>query len=279
MQLGALKELFCVSLLEIFMQWPDNTAMILNVLDAGEGPPLVLLHGLFGAARNLGVLSRGLSSHFRVLALDLRNHGQSPRGELMDYAIMARDVAETLAHLSIFRARFCGHSMGGKTAMTLALTEPSLVERLAVMDIAPVTYQHDHSDLIAAMRAVPLSASLTRGEADKVMAATVKEAPVRAFLLNNLVLGEAPYWRLGLDQIDANITNLFRWDDPPGAEPYQGPALFLCGERSNYVTSAAVPAILKRFPNARIKHVAGTSHWLHAEKPDQVVGGLRDFFV
>ncbi|MBU6448709.1 MAG: alpha/beta fold hydrolase [Rhodospirillales bacterium] len=253
--------------------------MILNVLDAGEGSPLVLLHGLFGAARNLGILSRALSSSFRVFALDQRNHGESPRGAVMDYAVMAADVVETLAYLGISRARICGHSMGGKTAMMLALTKPELVEKLAVMDIAPVTYRHDHSDLVAAMRAVPLSATLTRGEADKAMAATVKEAPLRAFLLNNLVLGEAPHWRLGLDEISANMANLFRWDDPPGAVPYTGPALFLCGAKSNFVTPAAEPDILQRFPQARIERVEGASHWLHAEKPEQVIAALRDFLI
>ncbi|MBU6397473.1 MAG: alpha/beta fold hydrolase [Rhodospirillales bacterium] len=253
--------------------------MILNTLEAGEGPPLVLLHGLFGAARSLGILSRGLSASFRVLALDQRNHGESPRGGTMDYATMAADVAETLTQLGIHRARFCGHSMGGKTAMMLALTKPELVEKLAVMDIAPVTYRHDHSDLVAAMQAVPLSPELTRGEADKAMAATVKEAPLRAFLLNNLVLGEAPRWRLGLDEISANMANLFRWDDPPGAKPYAGPALFLCGADSNFVVPAAEPEILQRFPAARIERVEGASHWLHAEKPEQVIAALRNFLI
>ena len=253
--------------------------MILNMLEAGEGPPLVLLHGLFGTARNLGVLSRGLSSSFRVLAFDQRNHGESPHGEAMDYATMAADVAETLAQLGVRRARFCGHSMGGKTAMMLALAKPSLVEKLAVMDIAPVTYGHDYSDLVTAMQAVPLSPALTRGEADKAMAATVKEAPLRAFLLNNLVLGEAPHWRLGLDEISANMANLFRWDDPPGVEPFAGPALFLCGANSHFVKPAAEPEILQRFPQARIERVQGASHWLHAEKPEQVIAALREFLI
>ena len=253
--------------------------MILNMLEAGKGPPLVLLHGLFGAARNLGVLSRGLSSSFRVLAFDQRNHGESPRGAVMDYAAMAADVAETLTQLGVQRARFCGHSMGGKTAMMLALTEPDLVEKLAVMDIAPVTYQHDHSDLVAAMRAVPLSPALTRGEADKAMAATVKEAPLRAFLLNNLVLGAAPHWRLGLDEISANMANLFRWNDPPGAAPYSGPSLFLCGAKSDFVLPSAESAILQRFPQAQIERVQGASHWLHAEKPGEVIAALQDFFA
>ncbi len=253
--------------------------MILNISEAGEGSPLVLLHGLFGAARNLGALTRAFSPHFRVYALDLRNHGDSPRGGAMDYATMAGDVAETLAHLNLSQVRLCGHSMGGKVAMMLALSQPDRVQRLAVMDIAPVTYQHDYTGYVEAMRAIPLSPALTRGDADQALAASVKAAPMRAFLLNNLVLGAAPRWRVGLDEISANMKTLFQWNDPAGARPYEGPTLFLCGAESDYVTPAAESAILDRFPQAHIERVAGASHWLHADKPEQVIGRLREFFA
>lgn len=253
--------------------------MILNVTEAGEGAPLVLLHGLFGAARNLGVLTRALAPAYRVLALDLRNHGESPHESRMDYAVMAQDVAETLAHLGLLHVRLCGHSMGGKTAMMLALAQPELISHLVVMDIAPVNYQHNYTDFTKAMLAVPLSAHLTRAEAEQALASVVKDAPMRAFLLNNLVLGEQPYWRVGLHEIDANMANLFRWDDPPHATPYKGRTLFLCGARSDYVNEAAKPAIMQRFPQARIEYVADAAHWLHADKPRQVIAALQEFFA
>lgn len=253
--------------------------MILNVTEAGAGAPLVLLHGLFGAARNLGVLTRALSSSYRVIALDLRNHGDSPHDPRMDYAVMAQDVAETLAAMGLSRVRLCGHSMGGKTAMMLALSRPDLVDHLAVMDIAPVCYPHDYADLAQAMLAIPLSPHLTRAEAERGLVAVAKEAPMRAFLLNNLVLGAQPHWRVGLQEISANMENLFRWDDPPGARLYNGPALFLCGGASNYVTVASEPAIRQRFPQARIEFIANASHWLHADKPEIVITALREFFA
>lgn len=253
--------------------------MILNFTEAGAGAPLVLLHGLFGAARNLGVLTRSLSSSYRVIALDLRNHGDSPHSPEMDYALMAQDVAQTLDHLGLSCVRLCGHSMGGKTAMMLALARPELVSHLAVLDIAPVNYQHDYSNLAQAMLGIELSPHLTRAEAEQALAGVVKEAPMRAFLLNNLVLGAQPYWRVGLTEINANMANLFRWDDPSGKQPYDGPALFLCGARSSYVTPEAHRDIIQRFPKAKIEFVADASHWLHADKPERVIAALREFFA
>jgi len=251
--------------------------MILNTAITGDGPPLVLLHGLFGSAKNLGALARGLSAQARVIAMDLRNHGASPHDAAMDYATMAGDVAETCAALGVERARVAGHSMGGKTAMALALTRPALVERLAVLDIAPVTYGHNYDDYVKAMRAIELSPGLTRHAADAALATAVPEAPMRAFLLNNLILGEAPHWRMGLEEIAAAMPELFAWREVAGAR-YEGPTLFLRGGASNYVTPAADAVIQRLFPHAVRQTVAGASHWLHADKPAEVLTDLQEFF-
>ena len=252
--------------------------MILNTTTHGDGPTLVLLHGLFGAAKNLGVLARGLSDQAQVISMDLRNHGDSPHGAAMDFATMAADVAETCAALGMERARVAGHSLGGKTAMVLALMRPELVERLAVMDIAPVRYRHDYDDYVRAMQAIALTPGLTRNAADAALAPVVKAAPMRAFLLNNLVLGEAPRWRVGLEEIGAAMPDLLDWEDPPGAEPYTGPTLFLRGADSDYVRPSADPVIARWFPNAEREAVEGASHWLHADKPQQVIASLKEFF-
>jgi esterase len=252
--------------------------MILNTTTNGDGPTLILLHGLFGAAKNLGALARGLGAEARVISMDLRNHGESPHGAAMDFATMAADVAETCAALGVARARVAGHSLGGKTAMALALTRPELVERLAVMDIAPVRYNHGYDDYIRAMQAIELSPALTRGAADAALAPVVEAAPMRAFLLNNLVLGAAPHWRVGLEEIGAAMPDLLDWKDLPGAEPYTGRALFLRGAESDYVRSSADPVIAQWFPNAQRESVAGASHWLHADKPQEVLASLKEFF-
>lgn len=251
--------------------------MILNAAVTGDGEPLVLVHGLFGAARNLGILTRALSQGAKVIALDLRNHGESPHGLPMDFATMAGDVVETLDSLGVSRASIIGHSLGGKTAMALALTRPEMVTRLVVMDIAPVAYDHDYEGYVQAMLAMPLSPELTRGEADQALARAVREAPMRAFLLNNLVLGASPRWRVGLREIQAAMPDLLDWKALPGQRPYTGPALFLRGANSSYVGPEAEGAIDALFPGAVRQSIEGAAHWLHADKPREVIAALKDF--
>src|SRR4051794_16737436 len=134
--------------------------MILNATEAGSGPPILLLHGLFGAGRNFGAVQRALAPHFRVIALDMRNHGDSPHGAGMRYPTLAEDIRETLAALGVAQAAVIGHSMGGKAAMALALLYPAVAGRLMVSDIAPVIYQHANAKLVAAMQAIRLTPTL-----------------------------------------------------------------------------------------------------------------------
>jgi esterase len=250
--------------------------MRLNAVDVGEGPPLVLLHGLFGAAGNWGAIQKRLAARRRVIGLDLRNHGSSGRDAAMDYPAMAADVAETLAALGAAPAAVLGHSMGGKVAMALALARPELVERLVIADIAPVTYPPALRGYVAAMRAVPLHPGLTRREADAALTAAIPEPGIRAFLLQNLRFGDgAPGWRLGLEEIAAAMPVIEAF--PEFTARYDGPVLVLNGERSNYIRPAHHDRILALFPRAEFGTVAGAGHWVHAENPQGFLALLEPF--
>ena len=256
--------------------------MILNALTAGAGPPaagppILLLHGLFGTAKNLGQIARALALRARVISLDLRNHGDSPHAAAMDYGAMAEDVAETMAAAGLSQAAIIGHSMGGKVAMALALTQPALVARLVVMDIAPVSYHHGFDAYIRAMQEIPLSPRLTRHQAEAALTEAVPEPPLRQFLLNNLILGASPRWRMGLTEIAAASDGLMAWNDPPGAAPFTGPTLFLRGGNSDYVGPAADAPIARLFPNAIRQTIDNAGHWLHAEQPRAVIAALEEF--
>ena len=237
----------------------------LNHIDTGSGPPIVLLHGLFGSARNFGTVQRALTPLFRVIALDARNHGASPHGAGMRYATLAADVLETLDALGVARAAVIGHSMGGKTAMTLATMAPDRVGRLLVADIAPVPYQHENESVADAMRAIPLHAGLTRAEAEAALADAVPSPSVRTFLIQNLQFGPRPHWRIGLDEIAAAIPDLEGWETPAGT--YSGATLFVSGAQSDFVLPEQRPVIRALFPAARFVAVKHAGHWLHADNP------------
>ena len=161
-------------------------------------PPLLIAHGLFGSARNWGAIAKRLALHRQVIAVDLRNHGDSPRSPDQGYAAMAGDLAETIAAHG-GRADVLGHSMGGKAAMVLALSEPDRVRRLIVADIAPVAYAHSQLDYVRAMQAVDLAVVGRRSDADAALAARVPEPALRAFLLQSLAIGaNGAAWKLNL---------------------------------------------------------------------------------
>jgi esterase len=240
-------------------------AMQLNHIDSGNGPPVVLLHGLFGSARNFGTVQRALSPLFRVIAMDARNHGTSPHEAGMGYATLAADVLETLDAIGVERTVLIGHSMGGKTAMNAAIMAPERVGRLLVADIAPVPYQHENESVAGAMRAIPLHAGLTRAVAEAALTDAVPMPAVRTFLVQNLQFGPQPRWRIGLDEIAAGVPDLEGWVTPDGH--YSGPTLFVSGAQSEYVRPEHRPAIRALFPNARFVSVKNAGHWLHADNP------------
>ena len=249
--------------------------MILEGIAMGEGAPVVLLHGLFGQARNFGAIQRRLAAGHRVIALDLRNHGASPHAAGMTYPVMAADVLETLAAMGALPCALVGHSMGGKVAMAAALSRPDAVSRLLVADIAPVPSPPRFAPIIAAMRGLALTAGLTRGDADAALAVAVPEAAMRGFLLQNLRFGAVPAWRAGLGEIADGLADILDW--PVFGTTYDGPALFLGGARSDYIRPAHRPLIRALFPAARMATLKDAGHWLHADNPEGFLAVLGAF--
>ena len=238
-------------------------------------PPLLIAHGLFGSGRNWGVIARRLADRRAIIAVDMRNHGNSPRKPTQSYPEMAADLAEViLAHGGI--ADVLGHSMGGKTAMVLALTQGQLVRRLVVADIAPVAYAHDQTQNVAAMAGLDLQGLTSRAEADLRLAKVISDPALRAFFLQSLDLrATPPGWRLNLDVLLREMPEIVGWPQTPGK--YEGRALFLSGADSSYVKPDHRPLILSQFPKAYFARIPGAGHWLHAEKPREFEETVRIF--
>ncbi len=249
--------------------------MILESSSVGSGRPIVLLHGLFGAGRNFGVLQRRLSAHGRILALDLRNHGRSPHAPGMTYPIMAADVLETLRMLDAVPCAVVGHSMGGKVAMRLALDRPQAVERLLISDISPVTYRAGFRGYAEAMAALDLTGTPSRASLDAGLADVVSDPAVRGFLLQNLSLGPPARWRIGLAEIAAGLPDIEAW--PAADAQYLGPTLFVAGGRSHYILPEHRPLIRGWFPAARFVTLRHAGHWVHADDPEGFISVVEVF--
>ncbi|NXL04824.1 ABHDB protein, partial [Mesembrinibis cayennensis] len=250
----------------------------------GDRPPLVLLHGLFGSRGNFQTVAKALvrRGSGKVLTLDARNHGDSPSSPVMTYEAMSLDVQHLLSRLGITKCILLGHSMGGKTAMTLALQRPDLVERLISVDISPVSTApvSEFSAYISAMKSVKipdgLSRSAARQLADDQLRPVVQLPQLRQFLLTNLVEVEGRYvWRVNLEAISHHLADIMNF--PIFHKPYPGPALFLGGSNSPYISSKDYPEIQRLFPKADVQHIQGAGHIVHQDKFEEFITAVLNF--
>ena len=267
-------------------------AETLHTLQYGAGHgSVVFLHGLFGQGRNWNTIGKALASEHRIALVDLPNHGRAAWTDRVDYVQMADTVAsEVLAPLAAAGpVALVGHSMGGKVAMVLALRHPELVERLAVVDMSPVSYgtAREFTGYIAALRSLDLTAIHDRADADRALEAAVPTASVRSFLLQNLRRdgqGDAAQswrWQPNLDVLARDIEQLSAW--PSGAvaglAPYPGPVLWVAGAESGYVKPEYDEAMTTLFPRKRLVTIKGAGHWVHSEKPEVFTDVLRRFLA
>lgn len=239
--------------------------MQLHYQRSGHGDPIVLLHGLFGSFDNLGRLGRSLSADYDVIAIDLRNHGQSPWADIMNYDLMADDVAILIEQLQLPSVTLIGHSMGGKVAMVLAGTRPDLIKQLFIIDIAPVSYGiHIHQNIFTA-----LSDVISSGVSDRqnVMARLSQKLPdpLVLFLLKSYKEGR---WTFNFKAIKDNFNHLAGWK-PIASTTI--PIYFIKGGNSGYINESHYAKLYAQFPNAKIITVEDAGHNVHVEKPEEII--------
>lgn len=259
-------------------------AVVLHTLTVGDDldgvPTVVFLHGLFGQGRNFNGIAKALLPDARSILVDLPDHGRSPWTERVDLEAWADDVAATIREAAQTPVNLVAHSLGGKVAMLLALRHPELVSKLVVVDISPVPSrtvgQFEH--LLGALATLDLGTLAGRGDADAELAPLIPDATVRAFLLQNLHRdGDRWAWR-------ANLTSLRDSLDVIGGFPatdatFDGPVLWVLGERSDYVTDDDAAAMRALFPRTVTVTVKGAGHWVHSEQPQAFALTLRRFLL
>jgi esterase len=250
----------------------------LAATEYGTGPPVAILHGLFGTGRNWRSIAQQLAARHRVLAFDLRNHGASPWADGMSYGEMVEDLGASLLARGIDHAALLGHSMGGKVAMLAALLRPAEVDRLVVVDIAPAPNTPTLLAYVRAMRAVDLGGITRRSEVDARLSGTIPDGVERAFLLQNLIIDDGKArWRLNLEAIESEFPQILDFPNLPAGTAYQGPTLFVAGARSDYIQTEHEPVIRRLFPQVRITRIEGAGHWVHAERPQAFLETVAPF--
>jgi len=254
--------------------------MNLHFKQYGEsGSPIIILHGLFGSGRNWQSIATFLAKQHVVYAIDLRNHGNSPHCDDMNYQQMVDDVLKFLDLNGLQSVNVIGHSMGGKTAMWMALTNPQRVNSLVVVDIAPIAYQHSFDDVLGALRSVPLQEISSRQDADEYLAKDIEEEGLRQFLLQNLQVSSQNWqWRINLDGINQSISAITGFPETGQLDPFKKRSLFIAGANSDYLSKENGAKVKQLFPSSRTMTVKEAGHWPHAEKPAVFKALIKPFF-
>lgn len=245
----------------------------------GEGQPLIILHGLFGISDNWVTIGRRLAEKFEVYIIDQRNHGQSPHSDTFNYYSLVDDLYEFIEDHQLINPVLTGHSMGGKVAMNFALEHPHRVDRLIVVDIGVKAYpaRQQHMDILNAMLSVDFDSVSSRDEVEKIITSSVKSPRISQFVLKNLYrIGNTRLaWRLNVEAIYNNIENIFEAIDSPYT--FDKPALFVRGGASDYIQPEDYDSIKKIFTKAQFQVIDKASHWVHAEKPDELCAVFSKF--
>ena len=251
----------------------DVNGVAIHYLEQGEGPALVLIHGLGGCTynfrRNVPVLSR----HFRVVALDLKGFGYSERPAGADYSpsAQARLVAEVMERLAIPRAAVLGHSLGGAIALRLAAMEPKRVERLILVASA-----HPNR-LVPSMAASPPGQALLRlGAAAVLHNPRVREMALRmgfydpAFLTPEAMEEFVRRSRIrgSVEALVSTLCDTAR-DEALDLSRVHQPALLLWGEGDRWPDLGVARSLQEELPDARLRVIGKARHLVLEERADE----------
>jgi esterase len=251
--------------------------MKLNYRKSGQGPTLIILHGLFGSADNWFSIAKELESSFTLYLVDQRNHGDSPKSDTWNYQVMAEDLLELMEDLHIPKAHLMGHSMGGKAVMKFAFSYPEKVDKLIVADIAPRYYAPHHQEILKGLNEIPIDSIKSRKEADDILTQYINHPGIRQFLLKSLGRNSQNgfEWKVNLPVITAQIEQV--GEEITADKPFEGPTLFMGGEKSDYINDEDKKSISELFTDSRIIFIKNAGHWLHAEQPAAVTETVKAF--
>jgi esterase len=259
--------------------------MNLNFKEIGTGFPVIILHGLLGSLDNWQTIARKISElssgSFKTYIIDQRNHGKSPHTNDFNYELLSADIAEFFKQQNISKAHVIGHSMGGKAAMKFTLENPSFVEKLIVVDIAPSEAEDHHTYIFEALDAANVAYATTREEVEKVLRDRIGDDNTTIqFLMKGLQRDDSEKnfeWKFNLPVLWDHYEDIM--DGVTGNKPFTGPVLFIKGGKSDYINAGNYPDIADLFPNNQLIEIPDAGHWVQAEKPVEFVEIAEQFLL
>ncbi|KGO79568.1 alpha/beta hydrolase [Flavobacterium beibuense F44-8] len=246
----------------------------------GEGKPLLIIHGFLGMSDNWKTLGGQYAEKgYQVHVIDMRNHGKSFHSEEFDYSAMVQDIYDYCLYYKLEKIDVIGHSMGGKASMFFAVAHPEMLDRLVIADIGPKYYRPHHQDILAGLNAVDFSMKPGRSDVEDILKKYIDDFGTRQFLMKNLYWKEPGHldFRFNLKVLTDKIENIGA--ALPEGSVYDGPVLFLRGDRSNYIKDEDFEMIHNHFPKAIIKDIKNAGHWLHAENPKDFLTETLEFLT
>jgi esterase len=253
----------------------------------GNGPSLIILHGLYGSSDNWVTIAKNLSQYYTVYLPDQRNHGQSPHDSIHDYDAMRDDLFELARDLRLKKFFLSGHSMGGKTATSFTIKWPEMINGLLIADISPfnnenlnLSIYNQHLTILKTILSVDLTLISSRAEAESLLKEMIPSDNVRGFILKNLqrISGNKFGWKLNAASLLNNLHKIMEGIDPgpESAQQISGfPVIFLKGADSDYLPEKDYTNIRKVFPAAEFIEASNAGHWIHADRPDEVIINLK----
>lgn len=248
----------------------------------GSGPPLIILHGLYGSSDNWISIAKSISSNFKVFLPDLRNHGQSPHSTVHDYNSMRDDLFILADDLKLDKFFLAGHSMGGKVALNFAFTWPEKLNGLLIADISPISEKegrtneyNQHLKILNTILSLDISGKISRTEIETQLAQKIKSQKVKSLILKNLKReSDSTFsWKLNASGILKNLDRIME-SVVPGesqSDPITGfPVLFLRADYSEYLPENDYERILKVFPGAEFITIPNSGHWIHIDNPEAI---------
>ncbi len=249
----------------------------LNFKTYGEGEPIIILHGLLGMLDNWHSFSKKLSHEYRIISVDQRNHGKSFHSDEFSLSLLAKDIDALMSELNIEQATIIGHSMGGKTVMQLLSDIPYRIDKAIIIDISPREYQRGHDNIFKALMSLDLNNLTSRQQATEQLLKSLSDLGVVQFLLKNLQrdADNTFKWKANVNALYENYETIL--SNPLEDKYITTPTLFVAGSKSNYIQEEDHDIIHSIFVSATIEVVQEAGHWIHAEKPNELLKIVKDY--